>query len=188
MNNLLSRLLPGLLVLAASVAAAPGAQAEALEMAIPPGLHLVTKSQGREIKLFEWVGPGETTSNWREMLTLQVFKGLGKATPAQFEAGMSKRWLGFCPTSRHVSIESGRDSGHAYSVFFLSCLKNPSTGLPEITWFKVIQGEKDLFVVQRAFKAMPSNLQILALSAHLRSALVCGGERCGLKRGRPPWQ
>ena len=118
MNNLLFRLLPGVFVLVASGAAAPGAQADTLVMPIPPGLQLVTKSLGREIKLFEWVGPGETTSSWREMLTAQILKGLGKATPAQWEAGMSRRWLGFCPTSRHGSIASGHEYGHAFSVLF----------------------------------------------------------------------
>lgn len=188
MNNLLFRLLPGVFVLVASGAAAPGAQADALVMPIPPGLQLVTKSLGREIKLFEWVGPGETTSSWREMLTAQILKGLGKATPAQWEAGMSRRWLGFCPTSRHVSIASGHEYGHAFSVFFLSCLKNPSTGLPEFTWVKAIQGEQDFFVVQRAFKTMPSNRKIVALSSHLKSALVCSGEGCGRQGGRTVWQ
>ncbi len=188
MTDVLARLLPGVLVLAVSIAVAPKVHAESLVMPIPPGLHLVTKSQNRDTKLFEWVGPGETASSWREMLTLAILKGLGKATPAQIEAGLTRRWLEACPDTWRSAVVNGREHGHAFSFWLLSCLQNPKTGSREITWFKAIQGRQDIFLVQRAFKVMPTDSKFAALTNHFKSVQVCRGEGCGRQLGRTVWQ
>ena len=64
------------------------------------------------------------------------------------------------------------------------CPLNQATGKPEITWFKAIQGNDSFYVVQKAFKFMPTNEQVVAWTQYLKSVQVCDtrikGRECPL--------
>ena len=45
-------------------------------------------------------------------------------------------------------------------MWALGCKRNPATGKPEMTWFKALAGIDSFYVVQKAFKFVPSKDQV----------------------------
>lgn len=167
-------LLPALLV--GRVAAAE-LENENLLVGAPAGYTIGFQGKNDDGLITEWVPKGETVENWTEMLTVQVFYQL-KTTPDAFMHALERRWRAACPEADEAQpIASGDENGYPTQVWLLSCPQNPSTGRPEITWFKAVQGDDSFYVVQEAFKFMPSEQQITRWVGYLKAVHVCDSRR-----------
>ena len=156
-----------------SGAAADALVNENLLAAAPPGYKIGFQDKKGELQQTEWVPVDQTVDNWTEMLTVQVFYGL-KATPEQFMRTLEQRWRGACPGAGAAQpIASAAENGYATLVWLLECPQNPGTGLPELTWFKGVQGNDSFYVVQKAFKFNPSKEQIGRWMSYLKAVRVC---------------
>ena len=55
----------------------------------------------------------------------------------------------------------------------IACPLNRTTGKPEFTWFKAMQGNDSLYVVQVALKARPSEETTTRWMDYLRTVRAC---------------
>lgn len=145
---------------------------ENLLVAVPSGYKVGFQDHKPNMQMTEMVPESESVDNWTEMVTVQVFYRL-KATPDGFAKTMADGWLKDCPGSTASLIASGPENGYPAAVWLLNCSKNPATGKPEITWVKTIQGNDSFYVVQKAFKFMPSKDQIGQWMKYLRAVIAC---------------
>lgn len=140
---------------------------------LPKGYKIDFQAKQGNMVMTEMVPQTETTKNWTEMVTTQIFLGMKNATPEQFQAFMAKSWLATCKGSEVTPITQGEENGYAFSIWLLTCPLNKSTGKPENTWFKAIKGNDSFYVVQKAFKLEPSKEQITEWMQYFRSVMVC---------------
>src|SRR5271157_5725092 len=146
---------------------------ENLLVAAPAGYEVGFRNKKKESSITEWVPAGETVDNWTEMVTVQVFYDL-KVPPEAFMRDLEKRWRGACPGAGEAqTIADGVEHGYPARVWLLDCPRNPDTGKREITWFKAIEGNDSFYVVQKAFKFMPTKEQIVRWVGYLRNVKVC---------------
>jgi hypothetical protein len=140
---------------------------------LPAGYKIDFEDRKGGMIMTEMVPQAESVKNWTEMLTTQVFLGLKTATPAAMQARMQQSWGATCKGAEFATVASGQESGYPFVVWIQACPLNPATGKPEHTFLKAIQGNDSFYMVQRAFKASPSEAQITATMQHLRDVRVC---------------
>jgi len=105
----------------------------------------------------DFVPSGETVDDWNEMLTVQVFRNLKDLTAAAFLQNVGGMYLKACPDTAKNEIVTGKVNSYAVSMLALKCPSNPKTGKPETTVFRAIRGKDALYVVQHAWKTVPSD-------------------------------
>lgn len=155
----------------------PGAHAELanenLLVGLPGGYKAGSQNRNRAMALAEWIPAGEKIADWTEMVTVQIFFGAPKMTPAQFESNMATGWKSSCERGGYEHLANGHENGYGYSFFRLTCPLNKSTGKPENTWVKAIRGKDSFYVVQKAFKFTPDSSKTKEMLDYLKDVSVC---------------
>lgn len=146
---------------------------ENLLVALPKGYKIGHQAKNDKITMSEMIPANEAITSWTEMLTVQIFHGLGHVKPDQFREGMEKRWTAVCPGSEFGVVNRGVESGYPSLTWLQNCPSNKTTGKPEITWFKAVQGKDALYLVQKAFKFSPAPDQVKTWVAFLQRVSVC---------------
>lgn len=163
------------LILATALSLAPPAVAfenENLLVAVPKGYKPDYRAKSARGIITEMVLQNESVKDWTEMLTVQVFFRI-KPAPEAFRERIARDWAKACKGSRLHPLAQGKENGYPFAVWMLACPRNPTTGKPEWTWFKAIQGNDSFYVVQKAFKFEPARVQIIAWLSYLKSVSVC---------------
>lgn len=145
---------------------------ENLLQTLPQGYKVDYQVRQDNMQMVEMVPQNESVQNWTEMVTTQVMLGL-KASPQAFQKRMQDTWAASCKDSEFTSLRQGEENGYPFAFWMQVCPRNQATGKPEITWFKAIQGNDSFYVVQKAFKFMPTNEQVVAWTQYLKSVQVC---------------
>jgi hypothetical protein len=169
--RLSSLLLALVLATAASVAAAQ-LQNENLLVTMPDGFKMDFQEKTKEMLISEMVPGAESVDNWTQMVTVQIFFGL-KSGPEEFKSRVETGWARACRGSSAHAIAQGKENGYPFAVWLLACPLNKTTGKPEFTWFKAMQGNDSLYVVQVALKARPSEEATTRWMDYLRAVRVC---------------
>lgn len=146
---------------------------ENLLVTVPKGYKIDFKIRKGNMIMTEMVPESESVKNWTEMVTTQVFLGLKNVTPKQFEQRMNKIWMSVCKEAEMVSIREGKENGYPFAVWLQECPLNKSTGKRELTLFKAIKGNDSFYVIQKAFRFVPSKEQFSKWVRFIRSASVC---------------
>jgi hypothetical protein len=173
--NLSSKLSSRPLALAfALVASAASAQLqdENLLVTMPDGFKVGFQQKNEAMLISEMVPGAETVESWTQMVTVQIFFNL-KTPLDEYKAGVEKGWARACRGSSAHAVRQGEENGYPFSLWLLACPLNRTTGKPEYTWFKAMQGNDSLYLVQVAFKAKPTDAMITRWMEYLRKVQVC---------------
>lgn len=120
---------------------------------MPSGFRVAAQHTRGAMRETEAIPTGETVTSWSEMVTTQILPGRGKTAPAAFLNAIGKRWIASCPTPQPHEIHTGTSNGYVVSMMLLRCDRSPSTGGPENTLFRTIQGADSFYLVQYAFRS-----------------------------------
>lgn len=146
---------------------------ENLLVRIPPGYKVDFQRNDSNARITEMVPANESVKNWTEMLTVQVFYRLSDVAPEKMKNQLEQLWSKACPGSQSKQIKSGVEGGYPSITWVMTCKSNPSTGKPENTWFRTIQGVDSLYVVQKAYKFTPTKAQENQWLEFLQKVSVC---------------
>ena len=170
MRNICFGLIASIAFASASLANLEG---ENLLVNIPAGYKVDFQRNNSNARMTEMVPSNESVKNWTEMVTVQVFYRLHDVTPEQFKTKIEQLWSGACKGSKTKSIAQGETGGYPSSMWVMYCPSNSSTGKPENTWFRAIQGVDSFYVVQKAYKFSPTKQQEEQWLTYLRNVSVC---------------
>jgi len=164
------------IVLAGSACAAVLAQslidAENLLFSPPKDFKVGFQSSHDNRMMTEFVPAAETVEDWTQMLTVQIYR-VATTDAANFLQGIGKRYMDACAGTTAKGIFTGQVNGYVVSMLVLKCPKNPSTGKPETTAFRVIKGNDALYSVQRAWRSVPSDQDLDDVMHGLAKVTVC---------------
>lgn len=148
--------------------------AENLIVSPPTEFKVGFDSHDANSSITEFVPAQETVEDWSRMLTVQVFHH-AKIEAAAFLQGLGKRYVEACPgtTVRGKGINTGKVNGYVVSMLYLQCPGNPATGKPETTIFRAIKGQDALYLVQRAWRAVPADQEVAEVMQALSHVIVC---------------
>ncbi|OPY15131.1 MAG: hypothetical protein A4E70_00831 [Syntrophus sp. PtaU1.Bin005] len=161
------------LVWAAAVCSSAELRDENLVLNIPSGYKVDYQVRQGNMLLTEMVPHHQSVKNWTEMVTINTHLGLRNISPESYRAKIQQLWDASCKGSQFAPVTKGKENGYPFVLWLSVCPLNPSTGKPEYTWFKAIQGNDSFYVVQKAFKFNPSEEQITQWMTYFRSIRVC---------------
>jgi hypothetical protein len=139
----------------------------------PPKVFKVGSQSNRDNHLMtEWIPATETVEDWTQMLTVQIYRGAA-VEAATFLQSLGKRYMDACAGTTAKGIFTGQINGYVVSMLVLKCPKNPGTGKPETTAFRVIKGTDALYSVQRAWRSIPTDQELDDAMHALAKVTVC---------------
>src|SRR5262249_20184093 len=121
----------------------------------------------------EMVPQGETVKDWTEMVTVQIFRNLRGVAPGAMRDNIAAGWMKACPQGTQQPVVDTTENGYSTLIWLLTCPNNAQTGKPEWTWFKAVRGNDSFYVVQKAFRFVPSKEQIETWMRYLKTVGVC---------------
>uniref|UniRef100_Q07KS1 Uncharacterized protein n=1 Tax=Rhodopseudomonas palustris (strain BisA53) TaxID=316055 RepID=Q07KS1_RHOP5 len=155
---------------------------ENLLVTVPKGFKVGFTKKSDQQMITEMVPENESVENWTEIVTVQIFYNLRDVPPAQYRARLEKAGAEACPGASFAKIKDGTEQLYPMVSWSQRCPLNKQSGKPEFTWFKVVQGRDSFYVVQKAFKAEPTERQLKAMAKFFDSSRVCDsrvpGQRC----------
>jgi hypothetical protein len=150
---------------------------ENLLQKLPPGYKIAMQTKQGNTAITQMIPEGESIKNWSETLAVNVFLGERSATVEQFQQFSLTRWVSGCPgvagASEVKTVSKGNDNGYPFAVWSVACKRPPESGLSEFAWFKAIKGNDSFYVIQKSFRAEPSQEVIANWVQYLRKLSVC---------------
>ena len=146
---------------------------ENLLVTVPEGYKVDFQDKNKDQMITEMVPAAQSVKDWTEMVTVQIFFGMGRLTPEQFKQRIEKLWAETCPGVQSSAVGQGVERGYPMTLWIEFCPLNKQTGKPEFTLLKAIQGRDSFYVVQKAFRFRPDKTQIETWSRYLRGVYVC---------------
>lgn len=140
---------------------------------MPEGYRIDFEDRQGNMVITEMVPDGESVKDWTEMVTVQIFLSERDLTVDQLKARIQKLWTDSCINGSAADIGSLTENGYSTTLWVQVCSLNSQTGKPEFTWFKAVQGNDSLYLVQKAFKFQPSPEQITQWMHYLKRISVC---------------
>jgi len=172
--------LMGLAAVAALMSSTPvlaQLQDENLLAGVPEGFEVGYQASQNGMVIAEFVPKGETVEAWSRMITVQVFRGLPNADGDQLASNMQQGWETACAGSDVGRADAGTVNGYEWVAWHFSCPLNPETSLPETMWLRAISGADALYVVQYAYRALPSAERETPATEYLATISVCDTRR-----------
>jgi hypothetical protein len=161
--------------------AADGAlEDENLLQVLPSGFHIGNQQSDNHIDLTEMVPDGESVDDWTQLITTQVFRGIGN--PDFFDVyrkGVEQTFKKSCDSTEFLPFRDldGKENGYPVHLWMQFCrYKNPDKA-PEVTPFKYIQGRDAAYVVQWASHSEPTKEEFKQRMRYLSKVLACDTRR-----------
>lgn len=150
----------GLVALALSLPALarPALAGEQLFVAIPSGWGEAWRQDQGSQTIVEYLPPGQSVSDWIEMITLQDFPG-ALVDPMAYLQKVVAAFGDGCQATRHEGPRNSVENGYPVALAYVECKgPDPAKAAPgvvlknvEFLSIKAIQGVTALHVVQRAW-------------------------------------
>ncbi|WP_294251677.1 hypothetical protein [uncultured Sphingomonas sp.] len=115
----------------------------------------------------ERVAKGETVEAWTRMITRITFPA--PVDPMLFSTRMAERWQQACPGA----VASPASRGPRGVDVRIDCPRNPTTGQAETMFQRVVPASGKLYILQVAFRSVPTDVQASWAKAELDRATLC---------------
>ena len=121
----------------------------------PPWREVTNVSQGDQF-LRELIPDGQRIETYRDILTAQSFPGARNTGPSAYLQGIFKGVSRACTGVRVNGPKAGEENGFPVAYAQVYCGRQKGKDFGVNMFFKVIQGQDALYVVQREFRVPPS--------------------------------
>lgn len=146
---------------------------ENLLQGLPDGYIVANQQRQGAVGLSEMIPQGQTLDHWSEMVTTEIFFGMGGMPIERYQAFIAKRFHDACDTTQTIPIADGVENGYKFTFWQQTCHFNDPAKQPEITYLKMINGNDSSYVVQAAFHHEPSKEEVVRWTRYLKSVSVC---------------
>jgi hypothetical protein len=130
-----------------------------LAFRIPTTWKSAFQDQKPSMFMMEFTPKNESIDSWQNLLTIQGYENLsGRVTPERFLTDTGNRFKAIC-TNDFVFDNLGATTVDGFKAHraILGCSKVPGQNFSEVAYWLVIQGYKDIYVVQKAVRSTSGN-------------------------------
>ncbi|MEM9318991.1 MAG: hypothetical protein AAGA70_08275 [Pseudomonadota bacterium] len=165
--------IPFTLCAAALIAASPGMTQEQAAFEQLPGFELAFQTEDDGEFIREYLQPGDTVDDWREMQTHQRFPSWAGGNPIQFLRLLAGQLQEACPEVGFRVTNATVAGGYPNAAIYGRCLN------PQAEWFVIvaISGDEALHVVQHSWRIEPAQAAFAARLEALTSVPLCRAAR-----------
>ncbi|MGB4811594.1 MAG: hypothetical protein WBP13_03805 [Methylophilaceae bacterium] len=129
--------------------------------------------------MIELIPINENIESWQSLIVIQGFKGLAKnITPDKYIATTVENYKGVCGKDLiYEALDKTVIDGFSTQIAILGCAKLPNANTGEVSYWTVIQGSNDLYVIQKAVRFSGKN-PLTRANAHDFIAMLLPIELC----------
>ena len=132
----------------------------------------------------DWLPADQTLQDWRDRLTLQVMPQMAGQAPVDFLNGLVALWTNNCEAVMASEVEVETVNGYATGSRVIGCTRDKTSGKGSASAYRVVAGERALYVVQRTFRLAPFSADVFPLSAEdLKAGRAAVGYGLACQRG-----
>lgn len=122
----------------------------------PPAWTLVTDKRAGQQFLREYIPSGQRVEAYHDILTAQSFPQQRAVDPSVFLRGVFQGVAGRCGNIRVNGPTPRQEGGYRVAYAQIACNRETGKDTGAYMFFKAIQGEEALYVVQRELRTAPS--------------------------------
>ncbi len=130
-----------------------------LAFRLPASWKKASQNQQPNLFMMEFTPQNENIGSWKNLLTIQGFENLaGRVSPERLITGTADRFKTICgKDSVFDNLGATTVGGFKAHRAILGCSKVPSQSISEVAYWLVIEGAKDIYVVQKAIRSEAGN-------------------------------
>lgn len=146
----------------------------------PPGYKFVggivqPREPGKELS-GEYIPVNETAENWSEMITMSIMFGAGEIAGSTPERYLNYTIGIYNKTCSTVSVDGpkvGATGNYPNATLFLGCPMNLVTHKPDYTFWRVIKGQQNMYLIAKTFTFPPTPAQATEAWKYVNSIYIC---------------
>jgi hypothetical protein len=132
----------------------------------------------------DWLPADQTLQDWHDRMTLQVMPQMAGQAPVDFLNGLVALWTNNCELVMASEVEVESVNGYATGSRVIGCTRDKTSGKGSASAYRVVAGERALYVVQRTFRLAPFSAAVFPLSAEdLEAGRAAVGYGLACQRG-----
>lgn len=142
-----------------SVKAVVPIYSQKLAFRLPTSWKSAFQDQKPNIFMMEFTPKREHIDSWQNLLTIQGFENLAsRVSPERFLTDTANRFKSICGKDLVFdNLGATTVDGFKAHRAILGCAKVPNQNFSEVAYWLVIQGSKDIYVVQKAIRSEVGN-------------------------------
>lgn len=154
---------------------------ETLLAAPPPGWQLLYQFNNQQIRITEFIPPGQGVDNWDRKVSFESYGGQEGRDPIDALLGEAERMDEECKARQHFNLFSGLENGYPTSTRLIMCTEHKVSGGGAVRMMKAIQGEERFYLIALTRKVPPFELnqpdmskdEIAGWASYLRMITLC---------------
>jgi len=132
----------------------------------------------------DWLPGDQTLADWRDRITLQVVPQMAGQAPAEFLDSLVALWTESCESVMASQVQVETVNGYPTGSRVVGCTRDKTSGKGNASVYRVVAGERALYVVQRSFRLTPFSAEVFPLSAEdLKAGRAAVGYGLACQRG-----
>lgn len=137
---------------------------ETYTFALPDRWQEANRTLQGNVDIITFLPRGQSLQEWRDMVILQIYRDM-TAVPADSLRDRSlTNAKAACEDAMASSMQTGLSNGYPSAFWATACTQNKQTGLGEVAYIRSLQGNDNLYMVQRVWSLPPFGEQAPSLS------------------------
>ncbi len=112
----------------------------------------------------DWMPAGQTVEDWRDRMTLQLIPDVAGQVPEQFLDNLAALWTDGCESVMVTEVQTEAVNGYAAGSRLIACTRDKQSGTGSVSLYRVVAGERALYIVQRAYRVPPFTTERVPLA------------------------
>jgi len=126
--------------------------AERLSMPLFPSGWVEARTQHGKIEIVEYVPEGQTSENWQEKITLEVYYELNSMPLDALQRRALAQTRDSCDGVIEGKFQTGMNNGYPAAFWTMGCKALKGTSVGETRYTKAVQGGLTLYMLSRAWR------------------------------------
>ncbi|GAA0572517.1 hypothetical protein [Caenispirillum bisanense] len=156
-------------------------QPEVYGFAVPQRWEEVDRSRQQNVDMITFVPQGQSLQGWKDMIILQVYREMTALPAESLRERTVSALRAACDEASAGALQTGLSNNYPSAFWITACTRNSQSGQGEIAYFRSLQGNDNLYLVQRVWNTPPFDSSAPAVSdaekqeaiAILRALTVC---------------
>lgn len=142
-------------VAASAVAQTPAAQQETYTFALPERWQEANRTRQGNVDIITFLPREQSLQGWQDMVILQIYRDM-TAVPAESLRDRNKASAETaCDNATASPLQTGLSNGYPSAFWITACTRNKQSDLGEVAYFRSLQGNDNLYMVQRVWSMQP---------------------------------
>lgn len=145
---------------------------ETYTFAMPDRWQEANRTRQGNVDIITFLPRGQSLQGWQDMVILQIYRDMTAVPAGSLRDRSLTNAKAACEDATASDMQTGLSNGYPSAFWATACTSNKQTTLGEVAYFRSLQGNDNLYMVQRVWSLPPFGEQAPTLpEAQKREAI-----------------